>query len=195
MLGVLFVDTLPADPCLSFIFKYMSKLAGVVILSIMSGALLTSCGENVTPEKVGEVGKPTTIESKAEAPKVYKVGDKVKLNDQILTIVSAADYVPTAQYAPKPKSGMKFYAVEAEVENIGQQPNDYNVFFFKLEDSNSYSYNTAFMGKEPAFNSGKLQPTKKARGFITFEVPVDAKGLELTYTPSAWDASQARIQL
>lgn len=165
------------------------------MVGALGTVLLTSCGENVAPEKVGEAGKPASVQSPAEAPKSYKVGDKVKLYEQILTVLNAGEYVSKNAYL-KPKDGMKYYAVEVEVENVGQKPNAYNPMYFKLVDANSYSYNMSYMGgKEPALQSGDLQPTKKTRGFITFEVPLDAAGLELVFAPNLLDSSEARIKL
>ena len=82
-------------------------------------------------------------------------------------------------------------AVQVLYENTGSAPYDYNPFDWKLTDSAGFSYDSAFTEIGPQLNSGTIQPGEKARGFITYEVPLSATGLQLRLTASGDTATVA----
>ncbi|MCB9335728.1 MAG: DUF4352 domain-containing protein [Flavobacteriales bacterium] len=84
----------------------------------------------------------------------------------------------------RPESSNKLVAVEFLMSNTGQSKIEYNALEFNLMDENSYEYKTVTFGfKNPYFSSGNIQPERKARGWITFEVPKESKKFEVKYTP------------
>lgn len=172
----------------------MKKLVVSCVAGLALVVGLSSCGENVLPEKVGSTEIPSEVKSEVAAPTSYKIGDQVKLKDSVVTILATGEFKSTTSYI-KPGDGMEFRYIEVLVENVGDEPVSYNTFHYKLVDNDAYSYEPSFSGKEPTLNSGTLQAGNKARGFITFEVPVGVGGLEVVYTPNFLNASEARIEL
>lgn len=167
----------------------------VVTMAVIS--LVTSCGEYVQPQKVGDIHSGTTATSKEtpKGPEVYKIGDKIKLKDHILTVLSAGETKSNNMYM-KPTEGKKYYFVEVEIENSGSEPIQYNLLSFKIADDKSYTFDSTFVStKEPSLGSGTLQATRKTRGFVNFEITKDATGLEMLYKPNLFDSSEIIVKL
>ncbi len=135
-------------------------------------------------------GKTTPVPE----PTTYSLNEAATLKGKTITILSAAEYKQENQYI-KPKEGNKYYTVEVLIKNDSDEAMSYNTLNFTLQDNNKYTYTTAFMGKEPALNSGDLQPSREVRGFVTFEVPKTAENFELLYDASWWSNKQLIFKL
>jgi len=86
--------------------------------------------------------------------------------------------------------------VDVLIENHGSQPKDYNVFDFTLQDKEGYTYEqTIDCSIEPELDSGTLQPGRKVRGNIVFEIPKGDSGLELIYQPDWFNSGQVIVRL
>ena len=116
-------------------------------------------------------------------PNTYLIEDVIDFGNytlQVTTFEEKAYY----NYVFKPEIGNKLVAVEFFINNTGQSKIEYNALEFNLMDEKSYEYRTVTFGfKKPYFSSGNVQPGRKARGWITFEVPKDSKKYEVKYTP------------
>ena len=116
-------------------------------------------------------------------PNTHIHGDIIDFGNYTLQVTNFEEK-PYYNYEFKPKSGNKLVAVEFFMNNTGQSKIEYNALEFKLMDENSYEYNTVTFGfKKPYFSSGDIQSNRKARGWITFEVPKESKQFEVKYTP------------
>jgi len=111
-----------------------------------------------------------------------QVGVAMALNGVSVTVVTADLNAKSGNDFITPKAGNRFVAVQVLYEDTGTDPYDYNPFDWKLTDSAGFSYDSAFTEIGPQLNSGTIQPGEKARGFITYEVPVSATGLQLRLT-------------
>lgn len=113
----------------------------------------------------------------------YLVGEVIDFGSytiQVTTFEEKAYY----NFEFQPKSGNKLVAVEFLMTNYGKSTIEYNALEFSLMDENSYEYEIVIFGfKEPYFSSGNVQPGRKARGWITFEVPKGSQKFEVKYTP------------
>ncbi len=174
--------------------RWLVWVIGVVVIF----AIIGNSGDK-KPEKVGtteQVGaQPAKQATPAPTPQEYKVGDKVKLGDYVLTVNEVKVCTPSNQYS-LPKAGNKFVSVDLTQENTGTDPRDYNLWYFKLQDDKDFSYQTGFSScREPSFGSGVLQAGQKTRGYITFEVPKENNPTQVMFTPSWWSTGQIVIKV
>jgi len=161
----------------------------VAVLFIVGFGIACTDDSSNEPEKVGEES-----EGKTQEAKTYKIGDKVKLGDNVITVKGVSGYTSSNQFL-QPESGNKFVAVDIVHKNSGDDPTDYNMFDFQLQDNKGYTYQPASTDKEPRFGSGTLQKGRQVRGFLTFEIPKKNKVKELIFTPSFWGTDQIIIKL
>jgi hypothetical protein len=179
----------------------ISSLFSIIFIPLFLVSLAGCSSYSSNPEKVGksntnQAGNNNQGQAEEkEVFEVYKIGDQVKLDNQILTVLDISEYQSDNEFA-QPTEGNKYMAVDVELENSDNQPIDYNVYDFEIQDENSYTYKQALIGdKEPRYSSGTLQPGRKIRGFITFEVPNESARFELIFTPDLFSASQIIIDL
>jgi len=127
---------------------------------------------------------PTDAAPSATAAGVYKVGDRIKLDDEEYFAVVEVDPAFKGDKVFKPEAGKLWVAALVEIEGINPDGASYNPFFFKVRDEQGFEYNFAAFGREPALKSGNdLKPGQKVKGWMTFEVPKTVKALTLVYTP------------
>jgi len=127
---------------------------------------------------------PSDAAPSATAAGAYRVGDRIKLDDEEYFAVVQVDPAFKGDKIFKPEAGKLWVAALVEIEGINPNGASYNPFFFKVRDEQGFEYNFAAFGKEPALKSGNdLKPGQKVKGWMTFEVPKTAKALTLVYTP------------
>jgi hypothetical protein len=169
------------------------KKAVVAMFALAAVLLLMGCGE-ATVSSTGTSGggsKPA-----AEAKTEFKVGEGIKVNEAVLTVVSAKQFTPTNEF-DKPESGKVFYIVNMRIQNGGKTPVDYNEFNYKIQDANGVQKDAAFVGSEVPnkMNSGSLAAGGKIDANIVFQVPADMKSLKLIMEPNFFSKQQVTIVL
>lgn len=172
-------------------FKKKRFIIPLVLVVIFISAAIASAGGN-DAKKVGTAGdvprsegSPTTAASAATtapANSTFKVGDVVRKGTLEATVLSSAPFTSTNQFV-KPAAGNKFVAVELQVKNTGTKSAALSSLLqFKLRDSSNAQYDVAFtIGKDPKFPEGELSAGTTNRGFVTFEVPQAATGLQFVF--------------
>jgi len=165
----------------------------IIVLFIV----ISSIGSNANrAQKVGVAGpEGQTPQKQTIKTETFKIGDKVKLGDYVLTIKGVEPCTSTNQFS-QPKSGNKFVVIDITQENQGEDPLNYNVWDYKLQDSEDFTYSTAMTTcKDPGFSSGALQTGQSTRGYITFEIPKENSPAKLIFTPSWISTEQIVINL
>ena len=112
--------------------------------------------------------------------KHFEIGDKIKLNDITLKI----NKIKTSNGGDfeTPKKGHEFLIVNSTVENIGEESTSLSSLLqFKVVDINGLSYESVFLSELKGSLDGELAPTRKMTGEIAYEVPKDAKKIELEF--------------
>lgn len=173
--------------------KWPWIVGGIVLLFIIIGAT----GSGNQSQKVGDdktQNGNTTVDTKTPSTKTYKVGDQVKLGDNVVTVYSVVDYKSSNEFM-KPQSGKKYVVADIGIQNGGKEAINYNTFDFKLQDNKDYSYDSSFSDKSPSFSSGALQPGQKTRGFITYEVDTANTASKVIFTPSFWSDEQIIFEI
>ncbi|RSD26817.1 DUF4352 domain-containing protein [Mesobacillus subterraneus] len=180
-------------------------IAIIVVVAMASGG-----GEEETATKVdGEASKASKAskaseasatekkqdEKAAPAKEEFAVGEKVQLEDNVLT-VTKVEKSPGSEF-DQPKDGHEYVIVTVEIENAGDENISYNPFDFKMSNSQGQIVDQAFttVDTNTALQSGELAPGGKVSGTISFEQPAGDAGLQLQYNPSFWSDKTIKVNL
>jgi len=164
-------------------------MAACVLASLI--VVLAGCGSTVTPEKV-QPGQQAG--GQAKPAQELKIGDAVKMGDLIFTVLGVREV--KAKDIIKPQEGKKWIAVELEIQNQGSKSQAIStLLMFKLVDSDGYKYSIGLVPDLKGQLDGELASGRKVRGEVGFEIPKNAKGLELIIEPNVLGFGQAIIKL
>jgi hypothetical protein len=127
-------------------------------------------------------GATTTAEpaTEAEGQDVYQVGDTAHTADLDVTVHQVQDpFEPTNEFET-PQAGMRFVAVESELTNADDEPITWSSLMgAELTDSENRPYTVALAGTDLPQLDGEVPAAGSRRGWVVFEVPQDATGLQL----------------
>lgn len=167
---------------------------------VVAALVLVACGETVQPEKVdtsqeaqqagGQAG-----EQQGSETQTFKVGDTIKLGDLHYTVHGVREVKGNDLF--KPEEGNKWIAVEVTIENAGSEPEAVSSLLgFSLQDSEGYNYDMTILPVDLKGSlDGEIAPGRKMRGEVAFEIPKDAKGLELVIDANPFGFGQAIVEL
>jgi len=170
----------------------------ILFASLISILLLAGC----LPSTEVNTGKVSTEQNQnkqeeVKKPVIYKLNDVVEVDGQKIALTEVKDYVSSNDFM-KAKDGHTYLAIMVEIENVSSDSTSYNMLNFKLVDKDGASYDTAFTDVDPSLNSGTLQPTRKAKGYVAYEVPADMANnqFEFIYEPLSFvDTTQVIWEL
>ena len=155
-----------------------------VILSFtMCGTMCGLLGEAVDETVKEETKKDDAL--KKLAKKKFKVGETVTTDDMEIKYLSVKDYKSDNEFM-QPKKGYKYIKAEFEFVNKSKE-DDLSVSTLSFScNADDYEVETVYMDDNEL--DADLSPGKKAKGPIFFEVPKDAKSIEIQYESDWWDS-------
>lgn len=185
--------------------KGLKFVLGAIGLIVVGGAILGNSGNENETEKVGEIEKTTTIETTkkvadkttevttvkatdtAAQNKVFRAGDIIETKNLRISYISCGEYVSDNQFI-QPNSGNKFIYFEFEFENISDTDEHISslIGFDCYADNNSCEQN--YLTEDDL--SASLSPGRKVKGKVSYEVPMDAKTIELEYVNNAFTSDR-----
>jgi len=163
----------------------------LISLIVLSFIFTLGCAGNTQPKSVTEPNEP----EESPQTKIFEIGQAVQFGDYRLTVMDFNGAVKSDNEYLQPKENNKFVGVEVLIENTGKEPKSFNELDFTIQDKNAYTYQSTYSIMEPSLGSGDLQPGRKVRGCITFEIPENDSGLELIYQPDWLDTGQVIVKL
>jgi hypothetical protein len=114
---------------------------------------------------------------------VGRVGDTMTQEGYIITLTNIETATAFGDFSTAAE-GNQFVAVELLIESAADSGVHVNPFYVTVKDSEGYEYNGSVFGQEPTLNSQNDLPRGEImRGWVTFEIPLTATGLILTYEP------------
>jgi len=138
--------------------------------------------------KLGETEELTEEES--PVLQSFKIGEELILSDDFtneelcsLKIHSIESNLKGYDEYNTPDKGMKFVALDVELKNLSSEILSRNSLNYTVRDSEAFTYDDQWGGKEPDLGYGKLSPGNKARGWVTIQVPEDITIVEVVATP------------
>ena len=155
-----------------------------VILSFtMCGTMCGLLGDAVDETVKEETKKEDAL--KKLAKKKFKVGETVATDDMEIKYLSVKDYKSDNEFM-QPKKGYKYIKAEFEFVNKSKE-DDLSVSTLSFScNADDYEVETVYMDDNEL--DADLSPGKKAKGPIFFEVPKDAKSIEIQYESDWWDS-------
>lgn len=165
---------------------FLALLVGLMMITIIG------CGETTTPEKATTTQNDES--QKPKAPETFSVGESIKMGGLICTVNSVRD--SKGGDFLRPEEGNIYKIIDITLENMGEESVSISsLLMFSLSDAEGYKYNVTIAPDTKGSIEGELQPGRKLRGEIAFEVPEDAVGLELLFEPNVFGFGQAIIKI
>ena len=170
--------------------KKQKKNIVLIIILIFVILSFTMCGTmcGLLGDAVDETVKEETKKEddlKKLAKKKFKVGETVKTDDMEIKYLSVKDYKSDNEFM-QPKKGYKYIKAEFEFVNKSKE-DDLSVSTLSFScNADDYEVETVYMDDNEL--DADLSPGKKAKGPIFFEVPKDAKSIEIQYESDWWDS-------
>ena len=170
--------------------KKQKKNIVLIIILIFVILSFTMCGTmcGLLGDAVDETVKEETKKEddlKKLAKKKFKVGETVKTDDMKIKYLSVKDYKSDNEFM-QPKKGYKYIKAEFEFVNKSKE-DDLSVSTLSFScNADDYEVETVYMDDNEL--DADLSPGKKAKGPIFFEVPKDAKSIEIQYESDWWDS-------
>jgi len=176
----------------------------VPVVALLVLAALLACKKK-EEKKEEPVAAPAPSAAPAPAPKkvdvsdkLFKVGETAEAENYKLTVISVAECKPKG-YTTRPKKGNIYLGAEVLVESKADRTLFVSPVNGKVVDADGITINHKFVYKsscQPKLAaSTRLEKGEKAKGFLTFEVGKDAKGLKLSFTPGLYKAQTVKFDL
>lgn len=148
--------------------------------TVSEDPLYDGCGKS-TEKRIPTATATSTVSSNT-SPKISSaIGKAIKLGDYTVTLTNLESDL--TYRSTKPATENRLIAVELLIESGADQGVYVNPFYGHIHDADGYVYD-AMIAKEPSLpNEDNLKSGRKARGWITIEVPKTAKGLLFVYKP------------
>lgn len=174
--------------------KKASKSLAVGLCLVFFAAMAIGSGSSdaATPAKVGEVEETETteaasaevsveenVEETTEAEEIkaeYHVGDKLKDGAMQIVYVASGEYQEENAFM-QPEEGKKCIFVKLAFENQGSSDRAVSSFSFECY-ADGYNVDAHYTDNDL---SATLSPGRTTDGILVFEVPQDAKNIEIEY--------------
>lgn len=163
--------------------KKQSNPVGIIVGAIVVIGVIGAVGGNQNKvEKVGEVSSSnvntSSVQTQASVSNKFIVGDIVETSDVRVSYLSSGEYKSDNQFL-QPKEGMKYYRFEFEMENISKSDITISSMLLFNCYADGYAVDQTFIGDDTLDST--ISVGRKAKGSVYYEVPKDAKEIELEY--------------
>ncbi len=168
-------------------------VVGVIVLLIIG-----SSGSDNNPQVVDSTGSSSESAPQTEESTTYKVGESIKLKKSIIT-VNEFTFSQGGQFS-KPTEGNKWVEVNLTIENTDsaqQFVTTLGQMFIRDADGNSYQVAVTERAISNPNNrlDGAVIANSKRTGWVGFEIPKDATGLQFQYNGSMWGGGTILVDL
>lgn len=114
-----------------------------------------------------------------------KFGEKTDIGEGWFLTIQEPELYESSDIWESAKEGYKLVSTEITYENTSEKTDSFSLSNLKVKDTQNHSYSDyLFGGKEPALESGDLEPKGTVKGFVTFEILEDAEVQSVIYTGS-----------
>lgn len=156
--------------------------------------LLSACGREhagplpassaTSPPSAAAVASSDLSEPPAPAPAAERrVGETASQTDYSLAVLEVKECVVPAYF--RPKAGHVKLGVRVELTGKTAREVPVNAFHFALRagDDEGLEYRSTFGGCDPDLQAGRVTTGQRQTGWVTFEIPTNARDLTLRYDP------------
>lgn len=126
-------------------------------------------------------------------PRIHRIGQLATANDYTLTLTEVKRCSGTRI---APRAGNVRMGVKLEIAGTSSREVPVNPFYARLVDRerDGYGYAATFGGCEPDLKSAHVTEGQSMSGWVTFEIPEKATGLELTYSPYILNSAEQPVK-
>jgi hypothetical protein len=114
--------------------------------------------------------------------RAYTLGELAVAPDYTMSVESDKECLEGSAFASK--RGYVKFGIEVSLEGTSAVEVPANPFYATLYDTGGDVYTSTLAGCDPGLSSVRVTAGKKARGFVTFEIPAASRKLELHYAPT-----------
>ncbi|MGE3073291.1 MAG: DUF4352 domain-containing protein [Dehalococcoidia bacterium] len=136
-----------------------------------ANATLTAVIRDATAFSAGTVVRKTATPN-ATAVEVVGIGEPIALNGSRYTVIKALDPEPEGLF--KAAAGNRRVAIQVRQEAISARET-FNFTSFKILDAAGNEYSWAITNQEPSFGTGAIAAGESHEGWLSFQLPADAK--------------------
>ena len=194
------------SPGRSRIVALIAGIGALIVVVLVIGAIfaVNLLGNDTRAQSKAPVPGTTTVKAKAPAPKGKSseettrakpasndsedlgVGDSVETRG-IRATLNEVRSLPKSDFdQPLGDSDDEFVATDLTFENTSNEPVSISSLLeFSLKDENGYSASQSVHSDQKQLTEGNLAPGQKTSGELVYEVPPDAQGLQVDYSPFA----------
>jgi hypothetical protein len=115
-------------------------------------------------------------------PRVHTLGELAVAPDYTMSVESDKECLDGSAFVAK--RGYVKFGIEVSLEGASTVEVPVNPFYATLYDAGGDVYTSTLAGCEPGLSAVRVTSGKKARGFVTFEIPASSRKLELHYAPT-----------
>ena len=161
-------------------------IALLLVVSILATFAFFAVGSSDDTTTVSDADENTTVATTEEKDLTVNVGEVLTAGNLKITYVSSGEYKNYSPYFP-PKDGYKFIYIDLKAENTGETDAFISTFEF-----NCYADDVAMEAHyEDDDISATLSKGRSTTGKVYFEVPIDAKKIEIEYETNYWEDEKA----
>jgi hypothetical protein len=159
---------------------FLALIVLIVVVALAGGGDDDDDTSTDTTQEREAAEESGTSAAPSEGQDVYAVGDTAHTADLDVTVHTVQDpYQPTNEFET-PQQGNRFVAVEAELTNSTDEPITWSsIAGAELTDEQNRPYTVALAGTDLPQLDGDVPARGARRGWVAFEVPEDATGLQL----------------
>lgn len=155
--------------------KFSKVFMGIICCSLfMAFALGSGSGKDSSAEKVGEVNQSATTTN--EAKEKFYVGETFSKDGLSVTYVSSGVYESSNQFI-QPAEGKKYIRLAMHVDNQSGSDKSVSSYSFKCY-ADGYNCDSHYFDDDL---SASLSNGRSADGALYYEIPVDAKEVEIEF--------------
>jgi hypothetical protein len=151
----------------------------------LGAALLAACersdGPGQAPAPDAALPLPAASMLAGAQDRTHAVDETAKAPDFEMKVQSVQECKVDEYH--RPRAGNLKLGVQVWIQGTSDREVPVNPFSASLTDSAGNSYNMAFGGCQPGLQSVRLRKGDEASGFVTFEIPKQARGLKLEFRP------------
>lgn len=174
--------------------------AVTIVATVEAQAAAAAMATEPAPAEAAPTEAPPAAATEAstpQGPQTFKIGDIVKIGDNVLIVLGWSELA--GDDFNKPDAGKKFIAADVLLVNAGAEASNLSTFLqLSLKDDTAQSYNqdiSATTASKRELAGGELAPGERTRGSIGFQIPVEAKGLQLVFDNSIFGTGKVFVDL
>lgn len=162
----------------------------VIVLLLLSAIGNSGSGDNAKEKTAEKSNNNVTVTSKEPAKTEYYVGDVIEDGNTKIVFMSSGDYTEDNDFL-QPEAGKKYIYLQFAFENTSKT-SDTAISYYSFDCyADGYAADMYYGGDDSL--SATLSAGRATTGYIYFEVPQDAKDIEVEYETNVFTEKKIKF--